>query len=132
VAEGGPGRLRRIPYEAAIGDPGQVQPGHVFFIDAGQGHGHTGLVVGREGNEFQTIEGNTNELAAAARALGCLLDRVRCARRPLDSLSSPRADRAWQMPTTGIAGGRKVGAAVGGWRTATMVSSAAQSREYQS
>ena len=35
---------------------------HVFFIDAGQGHGHTGLVVGREGNEFQTIEGNTNEL----------------------------------------------------------------------
>ena len=27
-----------------------------------QGHGHTGLVVGREGNEFQTIEGNTNEL----------------------------------------------------------------------
>jgi lysozyme family protein len=54
--------FRRIPYEAAIGDPSQVQPGYVFFIDTGQGHGHTGLVVGREGNEFQTIEGNTNEL----------------------------------------------------------------------
>jgi lysozyme family protein len=54
--------FRRIPYETAIGDPGQVQPGHVFFIDTGEGHGHTGLVVGRAGNEFQTIEGNTNEL----------------------------------------------------------------------
>jgi len=54
--------FRRIPYDAAIGDPSQVQPGHVFFIDTGEGHGHTGLVVGREGNEFQTIEGNTNEL----------------------------------------------------------------------
>ncbi len=54
--------FRRIPHDAAIGDPSQVQPGHVFFIDTGQGHGHTGLVVGREGNEFQTIEGNTNEL----------------------------------------------------------------------
>jgi hypothetical protein len=54
--------FRRIPYDAAIGDPSQVQPGHVFFIDTGEGHGHTGLVVGRDGNEFQTIEGNTNEL----------------------------------------------------------------------
>jgi hypothetical protein len=54
--------FRRIPYDAAIGDPSQVQPGHVFFIDTGEGHGHTGLVVGRDGNDFQTIEGNTNEL----------------------------------------------------------------------
>ena len=54
--------FRRIAYEAAIGDPSQVQPGHVFFIDTGEGHGHTGLVVGRSGNDFRTIEGNTNEL----------------------------------------------------------------------
>ncbi len=54
--------FRRIAHEVAIGDPSQVQPGHVFFIDAGGGHGHTGLVVGRSGNDFQTIEGNTNEL----------------------------------------------------------------------
>jgi lysozyme family protein len=54
--------FRRIPYETAIGDPAQVQAGQVFFIDTGGGHGHTGLVVGRNGNEFQTIEGNTNEL----------------------------------------------------------------------
>jgi len=54
--------FRRISHETAIGDPSQVQPGQVFFIDTGQGHGHTGLVVGREGSEFQTIEGNTNEL----------------------------------------------------------------------
>jgi len=54
--------FRRIAYEVAIGDPSQVQPGHVFFIDTGEGHGHTGFVVGRSGNDFRTIEGNTNEL----------------------------------------------------------------------
>jgi lysozyme family protein len=54
--------FRRIPYDAAIADPSQVQPGHVFFIDTGEGHGHTGLVVGRSGIDLQTIEGNTNEL----------------------------------------------------------------------
>ena len=36
--------------------------GQIFFIDTGEGHGHTGLVVGRSGNDLQTIEGNTNEL----------------------------------------------------------------------
>ena len=54
--------FRRIAYNSAIGDPSQVQPGHVFFIDTGEGHGHTGLVVGRSGNDLHTIEGNTNEL----------------------------------------------------------------------
>ena len=56
--------FRRIAYDAAIGDPSQVQPGHVFFIDTGEGHGHTGLVVGRSGNDLETIEGNTNELGS--------------------------------------------------------------------
>ena len=54
--------FRRIAHDVAIGDPSQVQPGHVFFIDTGGGHGHVGLVAGRSGGEFQTIEGNTNEL----------------------------------------------------------------------
>jgi len=54
--------FRRIPYEVAIGDPAQVSPGQVFFIDTGGGHGHTGLVVGRSNGDFATIEGNTNEL----------------------------------------------------------------------
>jgi len=54
--------FRRIVYNCAIGDPSQVQPGHVFFIDTGEGHGHTGLVVRRTGSDLQTIEGNTNEL----------------------------------------------------------------------
>jgi lysozyme family protein len=54
--------FRRIPHDMAIGDPSQVQPGHVFFIDTGGGHGHVGLVTGRQGADFQTIEGNTNEL----------------------------------------------------------------------
>jgi len=54
--------LRRIPYDIATGDPSLVQPGHVFFIDTGGGRGHVGLVAGRSGNDFATIEGNTNEL----------------------------------------------------------------------
>jgi hypothetical protein len=54
--------FRRIAHDAAVSDPGQVQPGHVFFIDTGEGHGHVGLVVGRNGGDLQTIEGNTNEL----------------------------------------------------------------------
>ena len=31
--------FRRIPYDIATGDPSLVQPGHVFFIDTGGGHG---------------------------------------------------------------------------------------------
>lgn len=54
--------LRRIPYDVATGDPGLIQPGHVFFIDTGGGRGHVGLVAGRSGSDFATIEGNTNEL----------------------------------------------------------------------
>ena len=54
--------FRRLSYDVATGDPSQVQPGHVFFIDTGGGHGHVGLVTGRTGGDFQTIEGNTNEL----------------------------------------------------------------------
>jgi lysozyme family protein/peptidoglycan hydrolase-like protein with peptidoglycan-binding domain len=54
--------FRRIAYDIAMGDPHQVRAGHVFFIDTGGGHGHVGLVTGRQGADFQTIEGNTNEL----------------------------------------------------------------------
>jgi hypothetical protein len=54
--------FRRIAHDIAMGDPHQVQAGQVFFIDTGGGHGHVGLVTGRQGADFQTIEGNTNEL----------------------------------------------------------------------
>jgi lysozyme family protein len=54
--------FRRIPCEVAVADPGQLRPGHVFFIDTGRGHGHVGLVAGCEGGTIATIEGNTNEL----------------------------------------------------------------------
>ena len=54
--------FRRIAQDTAVSDPSQVQPGHVFFIDTGEGHGHVGLVVGRNGGDLLTIEGNTNEL----------------------------------------------------------------------
>jgi lysozyme family protein len=54
--------FRRIPFEIAAGDPDQVQPGHLFFINTGNGHGHVGLVVSQTDGEMKTIEGNTNEL----------------------------------------------------------------------
>ena len=56
--------FRRLSHDFATGDPSQVQPGHVFFIDTGGGHGHVGLVTGRMAGDFQTIEGNTNELGS--------------------------------------------------------------------
>jgi hypothetical protein len=62
VAKGRPSRFPTDCLQFGDRRPTQVQPGHVFFIDTGEGHGHTGLVVGRSGNDLQTIEGNTNEL----------------------------------------------------------------------
>jgi len=40
----------------------RVQPGHIFVIDTGGGHGHTGLVEGVVGGKLITIEGNTNDV----------------------------------------------------------------------
>lgn len=41
------------------------QPGDIFIMDFGQGHGHTGFVESVEGNILHTIEGNATPLTGS-------------------------------------------------------------------
>lgn len=51
---------RKIKAVDARNDPSLVKPGHIFIIDHGNGHGHTGIVKRVEGGRLITIEGNSN------------------------------------------------------------------------
>ncbi len=53
--------IPRIKVENAANNPQLVKPGHIFVIDTGGGHGHSGLVERVEGGLLITIEGNTND-----------------------------------------------------------------------
>lgn len=37
------------------------QPGDIFIMDFGSGHGHTGFVTAVKGDRIETIEGNSND-----------------------------------------------------------------------
>lgn len=52
-----PGKI--ITRAAALANPGLVKPGHVFILDHGGGHGHTGFVRQSLQGPLRTIEGNT-------------------------------------------------------------------------
>lgn len=54
-------KIPRLSRQKAVDNPNLVKPGHIFVIDTGGGHGHTGLVEKLEGGKLLTIEGNTNE-----------------------------------------------------------------------
>jgi len=51
---------KKIKASAARDNPSLVKPGHIFIIDHGGGHGHTGIVKRVEGGRLITIEGNSN------------------------------------------------------------------------
>jgi hypothetical protein len=51
----------RLLQEDAVANPALVQPGQIFILATGGGHGHTGLVEQVQGGKLVTIEGNTNE-----------------------------------------------------------------------
>jgi hypothetical protein len=51
----------RITGSRAVQNPDLLRPGHIFVIDTGGGHGHTGLVLEVAGGKSITIEGNTND-----------------------------------------------------------------------
>ena len=53
-------RARRIDAARAVDDPGLIEPGMIFVMDFGSGHGHTGLVEEVAGGLLHTIEGNTD------------------------------------------------------------------------
>lgn len=42
-------------------DPSLVRPGMIFFIDAGGGKGHAGIIASIRDGMLETIEGNTND-----------------------------------------------------------------------
>jgi lysozyme family protein len=46
---------------AARRNPALVKPGMAFFIDTGNGRGHTGIVAANINSLLETIEGNTND-----------------------------------------------------------------------
>lgn len=48
---------QNIPVSYKVKTP---QPGDIFIMDFGQGHGHTGYVEKVDGNRIETVEGNSN------------------------------------------------------------------------
>ena len=57
----GPKGFRRVTCDEASQSPTLVQPGMVFVLAEGGGHGHVGLVESLAGVVLTTIEGNTND-----------------------------------------------------------------------
>jgi cell wall-associated NlpC family hydrolase len=51
---------KKIAAADAVNKPSLIKPGHIFIINTGGSHGHTGLVEKVEGGFIHTIEGNTN------------------------------------------------------------------------
>ncbi|HTQ78430.1 MAG TPA: peptidoglycan-binding domain-containing protein [Thermoanaerobaculia bacterium] len=54
-------KIPRVLQADAVHDPSLVQPGFIFILSSGGGHGHTGLVAEVLPGKLVTIEGNTNE-----------------------------------------------------------------------
>jgi peptidoglycan hydrolase-like protein with peptidoglycan-binding domain len=57
----GPKGFRRITGAEASDRPSLVNPGAIFVISTGGGHGHVGFVESLTGIVLTTIEGNTND-----------------------------------------------------------------------
>lgn len=57
----GPKGFRRVTCAEASDTPSTVQPGVLFVLSTGGGHGHVGFVESVAGVVLTTIEGNTNE-----------------------------------------------------------------------
>ena len=59
--EAGARGIHRLSADECKDEPSLVQPGIIFIIMTGGGHGHTGLIEEVRGMALTTIEGNTNE-----------------------------------------------------------------------
>lgn len=60
---------KKIKAADALNNPALIKPGHIFIIDHGGGHGHTGIVQKVEGGFIHTIEGNSN-IDGSANGIG--------------------------------------------------------------
>lgn len=50
--------LHKTPANKQFHNP---EPGDIFILDFGKGHGHTGIVKEVNGNKFRAVEGNSND-----------------------------------------------------------------------
>lgn len=53
------------------------QPGDIFIMDFGSGHGHTGIVTSQDISRIYTIEGNTNDTGSREGYEVCQRKRVK-------------------------------------------------------
>lgn len=53
------------------------QPGDIFIMDFGGGHGHTGIVISVDDHTIHTIEGNTNDTGSREGYEVCIRTRVK-------------------------------------------------------
>ena len=60
---------KKIPAADALNKPSLLKPGHIFIINTGGSHGHTGMIERIEGGFIHTIEGNTNP-AGSSNGIG--------------------------------------------------------------
>lgn len=51
---------KKIPAADALNKPSLLKPGHIFIINTGGAHGHTGMIESVEGGFIHTIEGNSD------------------------------------------------------------------------
>lgn len=51
---------KKIPAADALNKPSLLKPGHIFIINTGGAHGHTGMIEWIEGGFIHTIEGNSD------------------------------------------------------------------------
>ena len=60
---------KKILAADAINKPSLIKPGHIFLINTGGSHGHTGIVESVEGGFIHTIEGNSDP-AGSSNGIG--------------------------------------------------------------
>jgi hypothetical protein len=51
---------KKILAADAVNKPSLIKPGHIFLINTGGSHGHTGIIESVEGGFINTIEGNSD------------------------------------------------------------------------
>ena len=51
---------KKILAANAVNNPSLIKPGHIFLINTGGSHGHTGIIESVEGGFINTIEGNSD------------------------------------------------------------------------
>ncbi len=73
----GEGGILRLTAKQAADRPEFVSPGMLFFLDAGEGLGHVGLVKSVQGVSLVTIEGNTTDKRGSREGIGVFERRTR-------------------------------------------------------